>query len=154
MQTTFKLKADFDFSVRVSSSTPKNKREFACRLSFGRKFARNKRFMQYIECQWLIFDNNSFVMQKAPFRHAILPISEDEMLNIMPWYRRNRTMKRAISEREMNFSGPCFTVDDNANSYEPAFIVHDLTFLYISFAILFCQKKVKKNRKSVTRVLL
>ena len=63
-------------------------------------------------------------------------------------------MKRAISEREMNFSGPCFTVDDNANNYEPAFIVHDLTFLYISFAILFCQKKVKKNRKSVTRVLL
>ena len=84
MQATFKLKADFDFSVRVSRSTPKNKREFAGRLSFGRKFARNDRLVQYIECQWLIFDNNSFVMQKAPFRHAILPISEAEMLNIMP----------------------------------------------------------------------
>ena len=84
MQTTFKLKADFDFSVRVSCSTPKNKREFAGRLSFGRKFARNERFVQYIERQWLIFDNDSFVMQKAPFLHAILPISEDEMLNIMP----------------------------------------------------------------------
>ena len=84
MQTTFKLKAKFDFSTRVSYSTPKNKREFAGRLSFGRKFARNERFMQYIECQRLIFDNNSFVMQKTPFRHAILPISEAEMLNIMP----------------------------------------------------------------------
>ena len=84
MQTTFKLKADFDFSVRVSCSTPKNKREFAGRLSFGRKFARNERFVQYTECQWLIFDNDSFVMQKAPFRHAILPISEAGMLNIMP----------------------------------------------------------------------
>ena len=84
MQTTFKLKADFDFSTRVSRSTLKNKREFACRLSFGRKFAKNERFVQYAECQWLIFDYDSFVMQKAPFRHAILPISEAEMLNIMP----------------------------------------------------------------------
>ena len=54
----------------------------------------------------------------------------------------------------MNFSGPCFTVDDNAKSYEPAFVVCDLTFLYISFAILFCQKKVKKNCKSIVGVFL
>ena len=32
------------------------------------------------------------------------------------------------------------------------FIIPYLTFLYISFAILFCQKKVKKNCKSATRV--
>ena len=52
----------------------------------------------------------------------------------------------------MNFPGPCFRVDDNAKSYEPAFVVPDLTFLHISFAILFCQKKVKKNCKSAVRV--
>ena len=45
----------------------------------------------------------------------------------------------------MNFPGSCFRVDDNAKSYEPAFVVLDLTFPYISFAILFCQKKVKKK---------
>ena len=32
------------------------------------------------------------------------------------------------------------------------FIVFGLTFIYISFAIFFCQKKVKKIRKSVARV--
>ena len=32
------------------------------------------------------------------------------------------------------------------------FIIPYLTFLYISFAILFCQKKVKKNCKYVIRV--
>ena len=37
-------------------------------------------------------------------------------------------MKRAISEREMNFSGPCFTIDDNTKSYEAAFVVDDLTY--------------------------
>ena len=52
----------------------------------------------------------------------------------------------------MNFPGPCFRVDDNAKSYEPAFVVSKLTFLHISFAILFCQKKVKKNCKSAVRV--
>ena len=52
----------------------------------------------------------------------------------------------------MNFPGPCFRVDDNAKSYEPAFVISDLTFPHISFAILFCQKKVKKNCKSVVRV--
>ncbi len=45
----------------------------------------------------------------------------------------------------MNFPGPCFRVDDNAKSYEPAFVVFDLTFLHISFAILFCQKKSRKT---------
>ena len=32
------------------------------------------------------------------------------------------------------------------------FIACDLTSVYISFAILFCQKKVKKNCKYVVRV--
>ena len=33
-----------------------------------------------------------------------------------------------------------------------AFITHDLTFPYIYFVALFCQKKVKKIRKSIVRV--
>ena len=33
-----------------------------------------------------------------------------------------------------------------------AFITSDLTFVHISFAKIFCQKKVKKNCKSVARV--
>ncbi len=32
------------------------------------------------------------------------------------------------------------------------FIIYDLTSVHISFAILFCQKKVKKNCKYVVRV--
>ena len=39
MQATFRLKANFDFSVRVCGYTPKNKRVFTSRLSFGRKYA-------------------------------------------------------------------------------------------------------------------
>ncbi len=34
---------------------------------------------------------------------------------------------------------------------EIGFITYDLTFLYISFAKIFCQNKVKKNCKFVLR---
>lgn len=35
-----------------------------------------------------------------------------------------------------------------------AFIIPDMIFLYISFAILFCQNKIKKNCKYVSRMFL
>ena len=44
MLATFRLKADFDFFVRVYGYTPKNKRVFASRLSFGRKYASYEKF--------------------------------------------------------------------------------------------------------------
>ena len=74
------------------------------------------------------------------------------MLNIMPWYGLNRTVKRALSEREMNYSRLRHRVYEKTVLCEMPFIVYDLTFLYISFAKKFCQKKVKKNCKSVVRV--
>ncbi len=40
----------------------------------------------------------------------------------------------------------------NAVWAERAYIMWVLTFLYTSFSILFCQKKVKKNCKYVARV--
>ena len=43
-RAAFKLKADSDFSSRVSDYTPKNKRVFASGVSFGRKYAENNRF--------------------------------------------------------------------------------------------------------------
>lgn len=42
---TFRFSVSRGFSARVFCSTPKNKREFARRLSFGRKFARNERVL-------------------------------------------------------------------------------------------------------------
>ena len=33
---------------------------------------------------------------------------------------------------------------------ETPYIMYDLIFIYISFAIIFCQNYVKKNRKFVT----
>ena len=50
------------FFVRVFCSTPKNKREFAGRLSFGRKFSKNKKLVQYTEHQQLTFKDNYFIM--------------------------------------------------------------------------------------------
>ena len=52
----------------------------------------------------------------------------------------------------MNFSVQHRRVFDIAVQSEMAFIVPDLTFPYFYFEILFCQNKVKKNRKSVLRV--
>ena len=34
---------------------------------------------------------------------------------------------------------------------EMSYIIGDLTFIYTSFAKIFCQNKIKKNRKYVTR---
>ena len=53
-------------------------------------------------------------------------------------------MKRALSECHLNCPALHYRVYDTAVQTETAFITPDLTFLYISFANLFCQKKVKK----------
>ncbi len=52
----------------------------------------------------------------------------------------------------MNHSGPRCKVYEKTVRDERALIIRDLTFLYISFAILFCQNKVKKICKFVVRV--
>ncbi len=52
----------------------------------------------------------------------------------------------------MSHSGLHCRVYGNMVRDEMAFVMSDLTLLYICFAILFCQKKVKKIRKSVARV--
>ena len=53
----------------------------------------------------------------------------------------------------MNCSEPCYRVYAKTIHAERGFIRYDLTFLHTSFAKKFCQKKVKKNRKLVLRVL-
>ena len=53
----------------------------------------------------------------------------------------------------MNCPKLCYRVYAKAIHAERGFIRHDLTFPHISFAKKFCQKKVKKNRKLVVRVL-
>ena len=54
----------------------------------------------------------------------------------------------------MDYTGWCYGIYVMAVKPELAFGVLYLTILYISFTILFCQKKVKKNCKSVARVFL
>ena len=61
-------------------------------------------------------------------------------------------MKRALSETEVNASGLHYRIYGSAVNAETDYIAADLTFLYTSFAKKFCQKKVKKNRKSLARV--
>ena len=61
-------------------------------------------------------------------------------------------MKRALSECRLNFPVLRYGVYEIAVQSEMAFIIPDWTLPYISFTILFCQKKVKKNRKLVPRV--
>ena len=60
-------------------------------------------------------------------------------------------MKWALSERKTNFSGLSDRVYQNAVLYEMPFILLYLTFVYTSFAKIFCQNKVKKNCKLVGR---
>ena len=49
----------------------------------------------------------------------------------------------------MKHSGMHYRVYEKTIRYERAFMMQDLTFLYISFAISFCQKKVKKICKFI-----
>ena len=52
----------------------------------------------------------------------------------------------------MNYPAFHYRVYDKTVQSEPAFIIYDLTFVYISFTKNFCQEKVKKNCKSAVRV--
>ena len=47
----------------------------------------------------------------------------------------------------MNYPAFHYRVYDKTVQPEPAFLIYDLTIPHISFAILFCQNKVKKNCK-------
>ena len=108
--------------------------------------------MQGVENQLFIFDVCFSVLRKAPFLHVILPVSWPEMHNITPSNGRNHGLKRALSECQVCHSALHCRVYKKSVWLEMGFIVLDLTFLYISFAIFFCQKKVKKIRGSVARV--
>ena len=83
-------------------------------------------------------------MQKAPFRNAIKPISEAEKHHIAPWNGLFRNAKWAISESETCDFGLWYRVYQKAIHTEMTFIMPYLTFLYISFAKIFCQNYVKK----------
>jgi len=52
----------------------------------------------------------------------------------------------------MYFSGLRYGVYQNAVLYGMSFILSVLTFIYISFAKIFCQNLVKKNCKYVVRI--
>ena len=58
-------------------------------------------------------------------------------------------MKWAISEHGINLLGLRYWVDQETVLYGMSFIIPILIFLYISFAKIFCQNLVKKNRKLV-----
>ena len=96
-----------------------------------------------------MFNDYSIVLQKAPYWHAIWPISEAEMAYIEPQNRLYRMVKWALSESETDFSGLRYGVYEKPICPEPASDMSDLTFLHISFAKIFCQNLVKKNRKLV-----
>ena len=53
----------------------------------------------------------------------------------------------------MAFFGLRYGVDEKPVCHEMALDTSDLTFIYISFAKIFCQNKVKKNRKYVPKNL-
>ena len=148
----YRFSASCDFFVRVFYSTPKNKWEFADRLCFGGKYARIKKFVQNTEHQRLMCDGCFLAVQKAPYGHAIWPISGAEMHHITPQYGLNRTTKRALSERNMNLFWPRYRVYQKTALSEMPFITQNITFPHAYFPNLFCQKKVKKICKYVARV--
>ena len=98
-----------------------------------------------------MFNDYFIVLQKAPFRNAKWPISGAEKHHIAPRNRLFRTAKRALSENETSDFGLCYRVYQKAIHTEIALIMSNLTFLYISFAKIFCQNLVKKNCKHVAR---
>ncbi len=60
-----------------------------------------------------------------------------------------RTAKWAISEHRTHFFGLRYGVYQKAVRTGMGYIMPHLTFVYISFAKIFCQNKVKKNCKHV-----
>ena len=84
------------------------------------------------------------VLQKASFRNAIKPISGAEKHHIAPRNGLFRNAKWALLESETSDFRLCYRVYQKAIHTEMAFITSDLTVLYISFAKIFCQNKIKK----------
>ena len=101
-----------------------------------------------------MFNDYSIVLQKAPYWHAIWPISGAEKHHIAPRNGLFRTAKRALSESKTSDFGLCYGVYRKTIKHEMAFISLNLTFLHISFAKIFCQNLVKKNCKIITRVFV
>ena len=101
-----------------------------------------------------MFKGYFFVLQYAPFRLAIKPISKAEKPHFAPWNGLFRTVKWAISESGTNFSRLWHRVSERVVQTETASTTLYLTFLYISFAKIFCQNFVKKNCKYVPQVFL
>ena len=97
-----------------------------------------------------MFEGHFVVLRKAPFRHAKWPISEAEKHHIAPWNGLDRNAKWALSESKTNIFGLCYGVYHKTVCGKMTFITRYLTFLYISFAKIFCQNKVKKNCKYVS----
>ena len=86
-------------------------------------------------------------LRKAPFRHAKWPILECDMVLFSPRNGLNRTAKRAISERHSIYFGLRHRVYERPVCQETASDTSDLTFPHIYFEKIFCQNKIKKNRK-------
>ena len=63
-------------------------------------------------------------------------------------------MKRAISERHSIYFGLRHRVYERPVCQETASDTSDLTFPHIYFEKIFCQNKIKKNRKPVLRISL
>ena len=101
-----------------------------------------------------MFEGYFIALRKGPFRHAKRPISEAEMAHIALQYGLFRTAKWAISEHVTDFSVLRYGVYQNTILFEMPFILYDLTFIYISFAKIFCQNTVKKNYKFISSVFV
>ena len=99
-----------------------------------------------------MFKRYFFALQYGPFRLAKWAILGAEKHHIALQYRLNRTAKWAILESEKNFFGLWYGVYQKTIRPGMASDMSDLTFLYISFAKIFCQNSVKKNCKSAARV--
>ena len=101
-----------------------------------------------------MFKGHFIVLQYAPFRHAKWPILGCEMVLFSLWNGLYRTAKWALSESETNVIGLWYGVYHKTIRAETAFIISVLTFLYTSFAKIFCQNLVKKNCKFVSRFFI
>ena len=99
-----------------------------------------------------MFKRYFFALQYGPFRLAKWAILGAEKHHIALQYRPNHTAKWAILESEKNFFGLWYGVYHKTIKPERALDMSDLTFIYISFAKIFCQNKIKKNRKFVLRI--
>ena len=101
--------------------------------------------MQVFVYHQLTSENNFPITRNAPFQHAVWSVSCPDTHNIAPWYGHKRRLKRAHSEHRISQSALHNMVYDKIVKAERALEMFDFIFLYISFAILFCQKKSRKT---------